>query len=140
MTRYIASILLFAVSALAIPAEDAVRDFSKVTSAALAEAEVKKGNLVRIHLFPLEFGGQDVPQNVTWIPAGMEDMRLKLMGTLEKFAGEGLINKLSVEPQYSGDSFVPCRITYNASHSEKSGGFTPTLELWKCADEPKAGG
>jgi hypothetical protein len=116
-----------------------VRDFSKVTSAVLAEAEVKNGMLVRIHLFPLEFGGKDIPQNVTWIPAGMDEVRLKLMGTLQRFASEGLINKLSVEPEYNGDSFVPCRITYNAVHSEKGGGFTPTMELWKCADKPKPG-
>jgi hypothetical protein len=107
--------------------------FAHVTSIEMADAEVEKGNLVRVHLFPLELGGADVPPNVTYIPIGMEDMWHKIIGTIEKFAAEGLLDGLKIEPEYNGASFVPCRIKFIGTSSTKKSGFEPTLEMLKCA-------
>jgi hypothetical protein len=134
LKRFLAAILGFFVTAgQTAQAEGAGPQFSQVTSIELADLEVQKGNLLRVHLFPLELGGQDDPLNVTYIPIGMEDMWQKIIGTIGKFGAEGLIDKLSVAPEYSGASVVPCRIKFIGTHSTKKGGFEPTLELWKCA-------
>jgi hypothetical protein len=133
LKRLLASIFAFLATGGQAQSEGNGPQFPHVTSTEVANAEVAKGNLVRVYLFPLELGGQDVPVNVTYIPAGMEDMWHKIIGTIEKFGADDLIDKLRVEPEYNGASVVPCRIKFIATHSTKKGGFEPTLEMWKCA-------
>jgi hypothetical protein len=107
--------------------------FYHVTSIDLATAAVNSGDLVRVHLFPLELGGHDVPPNVTYIPIGMEEMWWNIVGTIAKFGAEGLIDALKVVPEYYGASFVPCRIKFICTSSTMESGFQPTLEMWRCA-------
>jgi len=133
MKRLLASIFAFFAGGGQAQIEGAGPQFAHVISTALADAEVKKGNLVKVHLFPLELGGHDVPPNVTYIPIGMEDMWKKIIGTIEQFGADGLIDKLRVEPEYNGDSVVPCRIKFIGTHSTEKRGFEPTLEMWRCA-------
>jgi hypothetical protein len=133
LKRFLASIFAFFATGGHAQVAGTGPQFAHVTSIELADAEVKKGNLVKVHLFPLELGGEDVPPNVTYIPIGMEDMWRKVIGTIEKFAAEGLLDGLKVEPEYNGASFVPCRIKFIGTSSTKKGGFEPTLEMWKCA-------
>jgi len=133
LKRLLASILALFASSGPAQVTNTGPQFAHVTSIQLADAEVEKGNLLRIHLFPLELGGADLPANVTYIPIGMEDMWKKVIGTIKKLAAEGLIDGLKVEPEYNGASFVPCRIKFIGTSSTKKGGFEPTVELWKCA-------
>ncbi len=53
-------------------AEAKPMDFSHVTSRAQADALVKRGELVKIWLFPKRFGGPEVRENVGYVPAGTE--------------------------------------------------------------------
>ena len=133
MKRLLASFLALFASGSHSQGENAGPQFSHVTSIEIADAEIAKGSLVRVHLFPLELGGHDVPQNLTYIPIGMEEMWHKIVGTIEKFAAEGLLDGLKVVPEYNGASFVPCRIKFIGTRSTKKSGFEPTLEMWKCA-------
>ncbi|MFV8262988.1 hypothetical protein ACNQR9_06935 [Mycolicibacterium peregrinum] len=45
-------------------------DFSMVDSLEKAEELYAQGQLERMLLFPTEFGGQDFPQNVVYVPVG----------------------------------------------------------------------
>ncbi len=105
-------------------------DFSQVKSRAAAQALADKGELVRILVFPAELGGQDVPENVVYITPEAAQARELIVGTLRRFADDGLIDNLTVKPQYKGDSVVPSRLVMNATSSKKAGGFNPTIEVW----------
>ena len=105
-------------------------DFSAVTSLAAAEALARQGKLVRVLLFPAEFGGEDIRENAVYITPEAAAARDLILGTLHRFIKEGLIDKMDVTPDYKGDSFVPSRIVMHATHSKKKGSFEPTIEVW----------
>jgi hypothetical protein len=105
-------------------------DFSKVTSVAKAKELEAKGELVKTLLFPAEFGGEDIPANVVYVPAIAAEAKDMITGTLVKFVKDDLIDNLSVEPEYKGNSIVPSRIVMKATHQTKEGQFVPTIEIW----------
>lgn len=107
-----------------------VRDFSHVDSREKTIALVEKGELFKILLFPAEFGGQDIPQNVVFVPAGIPEIKEQITGTLVRFVQDGLIDNLKVEPEYKGKSFVPSKINMHTYHSGKAGQFNPSIEIW----------
>jgi hypothetical protein len=107
--------------------------FSDVTSRAAAERLVKQGRLVRILIFPAEFGGKDIPENRTYVPPAVVEALDMVKGTMMRFISEGLIDWMSVTQEWHGDSFVPARITYhcmNKGKGETKDSFTPSIEVW----------
>lgn len=109
---------------------DTPLDYSGVDSREKALELVKEGKLYKILLFPAEFGGDDIPQNVVFVPAGIPEIKDKITGTLMRFVQEGLIDNLQVNPEYKGNSFVPSKINIKTSHSDKAGEFNPIIEIW----------
>lgn len=105
-------------------------DYSTVTSNEAVLKLASEGKVFKILLFPEEFGGQDVAANTVYVPAGIPEIKDQITGTLIRFYNEGLIDKLNVQPEYKGNSFIPSKIHIMATHSEKEGGFEPTIEIW----------
>lgn len=105
-------------------------DLSQVTTKAAARKLVREGRLVAITLFPTELGGPDDPANRSFTTPEAAEARAEVVGTLGRFLEEGLIDQLDVVPDYKGDSIVPSRITLTATHSEKPGEITLTIEVW----------
>lgn len=105
-------------------------DFSHVDSLQKAEELAEQGQLFKILLFPAEFGGEDIPPNTVYVPAGIPEIKDKITGTLIRLVEEGLIDNLTVNPEYKGSSFVPSRIVMQTSHSGRPGEFNPTIEIW----------
>ena len=131
MRRLLACVL--SVFASAAHGADAGPDFSHVRNVEQAEAEVAQGRLIRSYLFPLELGGPEDAQNVVYLPSGMEDAWRSVVGSIGRFAEQGLVDGLSVEPTYNGESLVPCRLKFIATSSNGGAGFEPTIELWSCS-------
>ena len=105
-------------------------DFSHVDTQEKALALVQEGKLFKIQLFPAEFGGEDAPQNVVYVPVGIPEIKDQITGTLVRFVQDGLIDNLQVNPEYKGNSFVPSKINMKTSHSGKAGEFNPSIEIW----------
>lgn len=105
-------------------------DFSQVRNEAAAKELVAQGKLVAIHLFPAEFGGADERVNITYVTPEAAAARELILGTITRMIGEGLIDQLTVEPNYKGDSFVPSSLSMKAWHSEQEGRFEPKIEVW----------
>ena len=105
-------------------------DFSEVTSREAALKLVAKGKHYKVLLFPAEFGGEDVTANVVYVPPGIPEIKEQLTGTLVRFVNEGVINQLEVMPEYRGNSFVPSKIHIKARHSDRDGGFEPSIDIW----------
>jgi len=105
-------------------------DLSKVTSRETAEALFADGKLEKMLLFPSEFGGKEIPQNIVYVPLGISAIKGQLTGTLVRMVKDRQINKLTVTPEYKGNSFIPSRITMRAWHTDQKGEFNPSIEVW----------
>jgi len=110
--------------------EGAPPDFSDVTTRAAARRLVPEGRLVEISLFPVELGGPDAPPNMGYITPEAAEVRAIVIGTLTRFMQEDVIDRLTVVPDYKGDSIVPSRITMTASHSGEGGSIGTTIDVW----------
>ena len=128
MKKFIVCLILLLGAGMAVAESNL--DFSEVTSLEKAKALEKQAKLFKVLLFPAEFGGEDIPQNVVYVPAGIPEMKNQITGTLVRFFQDGLINQLNVAPEYKGNSFIPSKINLKAWHSEKEGGLNPTIEIW----------
>jgi hypothetical protein len=105
-------------------------DFSEVGSIRAAQRLVAKGELVRVLLFPSELGGQNDRENVGYVTPAAAKERLHVIELIAaKVASEGY-DKMTVTPDYRGESIVPTRITMEARHSTSRGTFERTIEIW----------
>jgi len=106
------------------------RDFSSVDSLEKAQALYNQGKLERLFLFPLEFGGQEVPQNILYVPPGIAAIKQQIDNAIASMVKQGLIASYVAEPEYKGQSFVPSKIKIKTSHPEKAGGVDRTISIW----------
>ena len=131
MKIFLAAILsVFALNASQAASLESARDYSHVTSREVAEALVAKGELFTVLLFPEEFGGEEIQENIVYVPPGIPELKVQNTDTLIRYFKDGLIDNLTVTPEYKDDSLVPSRIVIKATHSSKGGSFEPTIEVW----------
>jgi hypothetical protein len=103
-------------------------DFSEIDSQAKAEELFRRGDLEKLFLMPLEFGGQDNPLNTLYVPVGVADIKAGIdNNVIGPLAAEGKITKYTAEPEYEGKSFIPIAIEIVASDP---GEFRTTINIW----------
>ena len=124
--RFLAALLAI----IGVQAKATGPDFSEVDSLVKAQQLYRDGKLEKLYLFPLDLGGEDIPQNVVYVPVGVGQFKAQLDGTVRKMVEVGSVSKYSATPEYKGKSFVPSKIVIRAWHPEKSGSFNPTIEVW----------
>jgi hypothetical protein len=110
------------------PARGKGPDFSSVDSRSKAEKMCRQGDLEELFLIPPEFGGEDVPENVLYVPVGVAAIKsgidINIIGPL---VSEGKISQYNAEPDYQGESFVPTAIKITAWDP---GQFSTTINIW----------
>lgn len=110
------------------PAKSPGPDFSDVDSLAKAKGLYRKGKLEKLFCMPLDFGGQDVPENVLYVPLGVAKVKDRIDATMIRPLIEaGKVTKYTAEPEYQGDSFIPIAVKITAS---EPGEFTTTINIW----------
>jgi hypothetical protein len=105
-------------------------DFSLVTSFEKAEELAARGELEKIYLFPLEFGGQDVRPNVAFVPVEARRAKAEADHRVIALIQEGRVSQYSASPEYKGDSFVPAKIVIEASDETGTSVFNSTIAVW----------
>lgn len=105
-------------------------DFTNFQTLPSVRALAGEGRLVKLLLFPAEFGGEEVPKNVVYVTAEAAAAHSTIIGTLRRMIGEGLIDQLEVKPVWRGKSFVPAAIRFHGWHSTMSGSFDPEIVVW----------
>jgi len=110
--------------------ESPSRDFSAVDSREKAQALYNQGKLERLFLFPLEFGGQEIPQNILYVPPGIAAIKQQIDSAIGDMVKQGLVSSYVAEPEYKGDSFIPSKITVKTSQPGKPGGADRTINIW----------
>lgn len=103
-------------------------DFSSIDSKDKALALVDRGELEKMFLMPLEFGGSDIPENVVFVPVGFAALKSSTdFNVIGKLAQEGKVTQYSAKPKYVGASFIPVEIEISASDP---GDFKFNLAIW----------
>ena len=132
MLKLVLWLICFAASpAMASETASAAKpDYADVTTLEAARALAAEGKLVKVLLFPAEFGGRDDEANTVYVPPGIDEIKDQMTGTLIRFYEQELIDNLSVKPEYKGKSVVPSKIVMTATHTTKEGKFNPTIDVW----------
>lgn len=119
-----------AAAAAAATAEAKPMDFSHVTSRARADELVKRGELVKIWLYPKRFGGPNDRHNIGYVPAGTEvalDFAYdRISGLIELKA----VDRMTVKPEYRGRSKVLSGITYVCHGAQDKPPITISIDIW----------
>ena len=103
-------------------------DFSAVDTAEKAAELCRRGDLERIFLVPLDFGGADDERNMLYVPVGVGQVKAQIENeTIRAMAREGKVSSFEASVEYEGASVIPISITVVASDP---GRFTSTINVW----------
>jgi hypothetical protein len=106
-------------------------NFSAIDSHTKADEAFQRGDLEKLFLMPLEYGGSDNPLNTLYVPVGVAAIKQRIdHNVIGPLAADGTITKYTAEPEYQGNSFIPVAITIVASDP---GSFTTTINIWGAA-------
>jgi hypothetical protein len=110
------------------PSKPAGPDFSGIDSLAKAEALLRQGDLEKLYLMPLEFGGQDIPVNVLYVPIGVAAIKSSIDNNIiGPLVADGSVTQYQAEPEYQGKSFIPIAVKITATNP---GHFSTTINIW----------
>lgn len=103
-------------------------DFSKVDSREKAQRLADEGVLVKLHLLPFEFGGDDVTPNIVYVPTFAAELKRGMEANIiMPLAQDGKITRYAASPKYQARSFVPNAIEIRATDP---GSFEATIRIW----------
>jgi hypothetical protein len=107
-----------------------------VDSREKAEDLYRRGELTKLLLLPAEFGGQDIPINVVYVPGVAAELKRRIdANTIKPLAQKGQISRYKATPEYEGKSFIPSLIRISATDP---GRFEGTVAIWGKAVLDKA--
>jgi len=110
-------------------------DYSHVDSRGKAEALYAKGELRKLLLLPVAFGGEDIPPNVVYVPSFAVGLKDQLdQGVVSQLARDGKATRYTATPEYEGKSVVPTRIRVAAT---EPGHFEGAISIWGKAIEDR---
>ena len=103
-------------------------DFSGIDTPAKAEAWFRRGDLEKLFLMPLEYGGEDSPLNTLYVPVGVAAVKAGIdTNGIGPLVSAGKVSRYTAEPEYQGKSVIPIAVTITASDP---GEFTTTISIW----------
>jgi hypothetical protein len=117
---------LFAIKSFAQEAETQL-DFSAVDSQKKAITLYEKGELFKIYMMPLEFGGDDDAVNTLYVPKFVQEFKTKVDKKIEDLLMDGQRLGFTAEPEYKGNSFVPSKLKIMVTGDTE---FTETIAIW----------
>jgi hypothetical protein len=103
-------------------------DFSPIDSQAKAEELFRRGDLEKLLLMPPEFGGEDVEDNVLFVPVGVAGIKAGIdQNVIGPLVAEGKVCRYEAAAEYQGASFIPIAINIKASDPSQ---FSTTINIW----------
>lgn len=103
-------------------------DFSHIDSREKAQEAHARGELEKLYLMPLEFGGMDNDLNTLLVPIGIADIKDGIdNNVVAPLAEEGKVSTYKATPEYQAESVIPIAIKIVASDPEE---FATTINIW----------
>jgi hypothetical protein len=103
-------------------------NFSAIDSLEKAEELFRRGDLEKLFLIPLEFGGGDNPDNTLYVPVGVAAVKAGIdNNVIGPLVAEGKVTQYNASLEYQGESVIPIAIKIEASDP---GEFSTTINIW----------
>jgi len=103
-------------------------DFTAIDSRAKADRLLEVGDLEKLFLLPVEFGGTDDPRNVVYVPRGFVEIKRGIdLNIIRPLVESRKITAYEATPEYQGESLVPIAIKIVASNP---GSFNTDINIW----------
>lgn len=104
-----------------------VLDYSNIDSKEKAQELFAKGQLVKLYLMPLEFGGPDSPINTLLVPEFANNQKNNFDSKVYDMLEKGLKLGYSANPEYKGSSFIPGKLIINVKGDKT---ITEVINIW----------
>lgn len=102
-------------------------NFSDIDSHEKAENLYNQGELAKLYLLPLEFGGMDAPMNIVYVPEFVNMLKKRFDIMIEELLQEGKQLSYNASPEYKGKSFIPSKLNISVSGDAE---FIETIQIW----------
>ena len=102
-------------------------DYSIIDSNEKARALFENGQLAKLYLMPLDFGGQDSPVNILFVPEFANVQKNNFDAKIYTMLERGMKLGYSANPEYKGKSFIPSKITINVKGDQT---MTEVIDIW----------
>ena len=102
-------------------------DYSKIDNNQKAVDLFNTGQLVKIYLMPIAFGGMEMPMNTLFVPEFVQEFKKRFDNTIEELLIQGKKISYSAEPEYKGKSFIPSKLIINVTGESE---FKEIITIW----------
>lgn len=102
-------------------------NYADICSYDEAEQYYKTGQLGKLYLIGLTFGGDDSPVNILYAPQSAVLQKEAIDRKLEQQLIQGLNLQYRAFPEYKGHSFIPSKITIEIDGDKT---YTEEIEIW----------
>jgi hypothetical protein len=103
-------------------------DFSPIDSRAKAEELLRKGQLEKLLLLPLEFGGEDVAENAVYVHVGLAGAKAGIdRNIIGPLILQEKVTQYSAVPKYQGNSLIPISIEIRVWDPQE---FATSIQIW----------
>jgi hypothetical protein len=107
-----------------------VMGWENVRSREDAEALRAEGRLTSVQLMPGELGGSATVDNIVYVPPAAGADKEAITAELLVIFRAGHADRLSVVPEYRGDSFVPAALAISAWREGGPPAYERRLAIW----------
>jgi hypothetical protein len=103
------------------------RDYSQIDSHEKAQQLCARKELVKLHLMPLDWGGEDVALNTIYVPEFVLEQKSRIDGAIEELLEAGHNLRYAASPQYKGNSFVASKLIIKVLGDRE---MEATIDIW----------
>ena len=103
-------------------------DFDSIDTLEKAEKEFQKGNLEKLYLLPLMFGGEDEIHNTIYVPIGINAAKEKVDNHIADLLDQGKTQSYNCNLEYKDKSIIPSKLIITTGKDGKEV-FKTTIEI-----------
>ncbi len=109
--------------------KDNKADYADIDNKEKLEGLVEEGLLKPVHILPISMGGNDIPENITYLPEATVELKKKYEMLLEDLIADGKMDRYDINLKYKGNSLVPAAVVFKAIKDEEIV-QTETVDIW----------
>lgn len=102
-------------------------DYSNIDSHEKAQQLCARKELVKLHLMPLDWGGEDVALNIIYVPEFVLEQKVRIDGMIEELLVAGYNLHYAASPEYKGRSLIASKLVITVSGDRQ---LEATIEIW----------
>ena len=104
-----------------------VYDYSTIDRNEKAKVLFASGELVKLYLMPLDFGGLDNPLNTLFVPKFVNAAKNNFDSKVNDLLDKGLDIRYAAKPEYKGNSFIASKLVINVTGEKE---MTEIIDIW----------